>query len=302
MKKIMVFLLILLSMTACSPKPQEYTSGTVMEIGTLNFEILNIERTTRLESYLGIQKPGVLFDETFEYLEIIGKLSNTSTTDVASISAYNFEIQAEGIDKNTIVLLESKFLDNFEDGDTLEVNETRRVHIYVVVKKELPLENITLNYTIDKKVQKWLINLNDFKETSKVVTLGEVVTSPRVAVQIQTIEQLDELLPSDTSGGYMYKYPPEGYAKLVVFTINVQNISQDTLNLKEVLNFKQLNPGKNARFSWLVEDASLTDYNVVETIAPGENTTYKVVTLAVEGFASDTFVAQLDTEPIEIKM
>lgn len=240
MKKIVIICILMCCLVGCQKK-KEISSLDISKLYTfqdeLEFEFIKAELTPKIspanknKDYQSIQlrhKENMFVDVI---LKTVSLVDNQNPNDI-----YHGKLQLDNQIYDMNIVMESTNYNQLSSTDTLKINESRYVHLYL----EIPLSKVNEKMNIEievlsKGIYKYLFQKEKEIINSDEKSIGDVLSLVSSQMTVNSIEYKSKIEPSNK--GFFYSYIPTDSKDeiFIVLQVDIKNTSQKKMNPSEYI-------------------------------------------------------------------
>lgn len=243
MKKIIVFVMVILLLCGCTSSETTKTNATTTKQPTvetldtaqtytiddqLEFEIIKtsltkeIAPTNKNKTYQYLQP----IDKQHIFIDMILKTKNLSDKEYELHNIYQGTMHFAQEEHDIELAIESSYFTQLSTTDTLKPQEERYVHLYCEVTKNENEKDVQMNLKImNQKEYQYTFSLEDVHEDSQVKSIGDVISCTNSQIVLLDCQQSERIEPSQKGLFYSY-HPTENDNQIfVVLSLEIQNQS-----------------------------------------------------------------------------
>lgn len=242
MKKIIVFVMVILLLCGCTSSETTKTNATTTKQPTvetldtaqtytiddqLEFEIIKtsltkeIAPTNKNKTYQYLQP----IDQQHIFIDMILKTKNLSDKEYELHNIYQGTMHFAQEEHDIELAIESSYFTQLSTTDTLKPQEERYVHLYCEVKNENEKDVQMDLKVMNQKEYQYTFSLEEVHEDSQVKSIGDVINCTSSQIVLLDYQQSERIEPSQK--GFFYSYhPTENDNQIfVVLSLEIQNQS-----------------------------------------------------------------------------
>ena len=242
MKKIIVFVMVILLLCGCTSSETTKTNATTTKQPTvetldtaqtytiddqLEFEIIKtsltkeIAPTNKNKTYQYLQP----IDQQHIFIDMILKTKNLSDKEYELHNIYQGTMHFAQEEHDIELAIESSYFTQLSTTDTLKPQEERYVHLYCEVKNENEKDVQMDLKVMNQKEYQYTFSLEEVHKDSQVKSIGDVINCTSSQIVLLDYQQSERIEPSQK--GFFYSYhPTENDNQIfVVLSLEIQNQS-----------------------------------------------------------------------------
>ena len=242
MKKIIVFVMVILLLCGCTSSETTKTNATTTKQPTvetldtaqtytiddqLEFEIIKtsltkeIAPTNKNKTYQYLQP----IDKQHIFIDMILKTKNLSDQEYELHNIYQGTMHFAQEEHDIELAIESSYFTQLSTTDTLKPQEERYVHLYCEVKNENEKDVQMDLKVMNQKEYQYTFSLEEVHKDSQVKSIGDVINCTSSQIVLLDYQQSERIEPSQK--GFFYSYHPTENDKqiFVVLSLEIQNQS-----------------------------------------------------------------------------
>lgn len=242
MKKIIVFVMVILLLCGCTSSETTKTDATTTKQPTvetldtaqtytiddqLEFEIIKtsltkeIAPTNKNKTYQYLQP----IDQQHIFIDMILKTKNLSDKEYELHNIYQGTMHFAQEEHDIELAIESSYFTQLSTTDTLKPQEERYVHLYCEVKNENEKDVQMDLKVMNQKEYQYTFSLEEVHKDSPVKSIGDVINCTSSQIVLLDYQQSERIEPSQK--GFFYSYhPTENDNQIfVVLSLEIQNQS-----------------------------------------------------------------------------
>ena len=243
MKKIIIFVMVILLLCGCTSSETAKTNATTTKQPTietldttqtytiddqLEFEIIKtsltdeIAPTNKNKTYQYLQP----IDKQHIFIDMILKTKNLSDQEYELHDIYQGTMHFDQEEHDIELAIESSYFTQLSTTDTLKPQEERYVHLYCEVTKNENEKDVQMNLKVmNQKEYQYTFSLEDVHEDSQVKSIGDVISCTNSQIVLLDCQQSERIEPSQKGLFYSY-HPTENDNQIfVVLSLEIQNQS-----------------------------------------------------------------------------